>query len=147
MSEKSAKTLVNEGKMAKITMNERYSIGEEGITAYEIDGKTAGYKFYARHPYYFGIPLSQIKYIRVYMDGIEESQDDIRLIVDGDEFKMNEIVSVASYHWPFGKKIIVAVCKDDDLAKGMHRLRVDIGITVIYIDEGFVSNAYLDFEI
>ena len=131
------------------TMNERYLIGEEGVKAYEKDGIICGYEFGARIPYYRGVTLSQVAHVRVFMDGKEEPQGNIRLIVkSGEEFKLDEILTVSSYHWGYGEKMRVIVLKDGGLSGGKHRLEVDIKIAVIYGgEEGFNGKAYLDFEL
>lgn len=130
-------------------MNEKYLIAEEGVKAYVQDGKPAGYEFGARVPYYFSIPLSQIKYIRVTMDGVEEEQENIRICTDtGEVFKLGEISTVSLYHWEYGKKMRICVLREGGLAKGSHRLELEAAIAVIYGGpKGFTSSAYLDFAV
>ncbi len=130
-------------------MNEKYLIAEEGVRTFLKDGKAAGYEFRARVPYYFGVPFSQIKFIRVTMDGVEEDQENIRLFAStGEEFKLSEILTVSSYHWAFGEKLRMCVLKNNGLAKGQHKLELDVGIAVIYGGpKGFTGHAYLDFAI
>ena len=130
-------------------MNEKYLIAEDGVKTYVKDGKVEGYELKARVPYYFGVPFSQIKFIRVTMDGVEEAQENIRIFASsGEEFKMSEIVSVSSYHWGYGEKLRICVLKNGGLAKGSHRLELDVGIAVIYGGpKGFTSHAYLNFVV
>lgn len=130
-------------------MNEKYLIAEEGVKTYVKDGKPAGYEFGARVPYYFSIPFSQIKHIRVSMDGIEEDQANIRIFAEsGEEFKLSEIITVSEYHWEYGKKLRICVLRDGGLAGGSHRLELDTAIAVIYGGpRGFASSAYMDFNV
>ena len=129
-------------------MNEKYLIGEEGVKAHVKDNNAAGYEFGVRVPYYFGIPLSQISKFQVFMDGHEEDRKNVRLIMDdGEEFNLDEISTVTCYHWPYGKKLKVVVLKEGGLAKGNHKLEVDVGVAVIYSPRGFSSKSYLDFNL
>ena len=129
-------------------MNEKYLIGEEGVKAYVKENVVAGYEFGVRVPYYFGIPLSQIANFQVCMDGQEEDRENVLLIMDdGEVFKLNEISTVSSYHWPYGKKMRVAVLKEGGLAKGSHKLELDVSIAVIYSPRGFTSKSHLDFSL
>ena len=130
-------------------MNEKYLIAEEGVKTYVQDDKPAGYEFGARVPYYFSIPLSQIKHIHVTMDGAPEAPDNIRIIADtGEVFKLSEISTVSLYHWEYGKKLRICVLKEGGLVKGSHRLGLEAAIAVIYGGpRGFTSSAYLDFTV
>lgn len=130
-------------------MNEKYLIAQEGVKLFIQDGEPAGYEFGARVPYYFSIPFSQIKHIRVTMDGTEEQQENIRIFAEsGEMFKLSEIITVSDYHWEYGKKLRICVLREGGLAKGSHRLELDTAIAVIYGGpRGFGSRAYLDFTI
>lgn len=130
------------------TMNEKYLIGKEGITPYLKDGNVAGYEFGIRIPYYMGVPLSQINHIIVYMDGVREDPENVRLIMKtGEEFKLSEIITVSSYFWEYGELLRVVVLKDDGLLSGEHRLDVAIGIEVFYFPKGTTNRAYLNFTV
>ena len=130
-------------------MNEKYLIGEEGVKSYEQNGDISGYEFGVRVPYYMGVPLSQINQFEVYMDGVRENPDNIRLIMKtAEEFKLAEIITVSGYHWEYGEKLRTVVLRDHKLPKGKHKLEVVVGIDVIYMPKGIGgSKAYLEFEI
>ena len=128
-------------------MNERYLIGEEGVSLYYEEGRPVGYEFYGRVPYYNGCPLSQISCLKVYIDGEEEPAENISYVTDtGWEFTVPQMITVASYHWDYGKKGLIRVRRDGGLPAGKHRLEFQIGLAVIYSDS-FSSKVYLDFEI
>ncbi len=130
-------------------MNEKYMIAEEGVKFFERDGNTAAYEFGLRVPYYMGVPLSQINQFEVYIDGVRESSENIRLIMKtGEEFKLSEIITVSSYHWEYGEKLRTVVLRNRKIPKGIHKLEVIVGIDVIYMPKGMGgSKAYLEFEL
>lgn len=130
-------------------MNEKYMIAEEGVRCYKRENNTVAYEFGVRVPYYMGVPLSQINQFEVYIDGVLENLENIRLIMKtGEEFKLSEIITVSSYHWEYGEKLRTVVLRDQEIREGRHNLEVVVGIDVIYMPKGIGgSKAYLEFEI
>lgn len=129
-------------------MNEKYMIGEEGVRFYKREDDTIAYEFGVRVPYYMGVPLSQINQFEVYIDGVLENPENIRIIMKtGEEFKLSEIITVSSYHWEYGEKLRVAILRYEEMPKGKHKLEVVVGIDVIYMPKGIGgSKAFLEFE-
>ena len=130
-------------------MNEKYMIAEEGVRCYKRGDNTTAYEFGVRVPYYMGVPLSQINQFEVYIDGILENPENIRLIMKtGEEFRLSEIITVSSYHWEYGEKLRTVVLRNADMQRGKHKLEVIVGIDVIYMPKGIGgSKAYLEFEV
>lgn len=129
-------------------MNDKYIIAGNKCENAVIDGKTVGYEFRIRIPYYQGVPLSQVNFIKVSLDGEEVPQESISVFtVTGEELKLKEISTVSFYYWEYMEPLRVLVYKDGGLAKGAHRLDVSASIDVIYSPTGFATEAFCEFEI
>ena len=130
------------------TMNEKYLIGKGGVRPYITDGRTAGFEFGIKIPYYMGVPLSQIDHIRIWLDGEEVPQEDLRLIMDtGEIFTRDEITTVATYFWEYGSELRTVVLRESPLEPGEHRLDIAVGIAVFYFPKGTTNRAHLDFTV
>ena len=129
-------------------MNDKYIIASKDCRNVAEDGRTVGYELDIRIPYYQGVPLSQVKYIRVFMDGAEVPQEDIRVFsTTGEEFKLSEILTVSLFYWEYQTPMRVRVLREDGLGAGKHRVGVEAAIDVIYVPTGFGGSAFQDFEI
>ena len=129
-------------------MNDKYIIASDGCRNITEDGKVTGYEFAIRIPYYQGVPFSQVKYIKVKMDGEEVDPANISVFsTTGEEFRLPEIITVSLYYWEYQVPLRVRVYKDGGLAPGRHTLYVKPSIDVIYAPDGFVAEVSKDFEI
>lgn len=129
-------------------MNDKYIIASRGCENISEDGKITGYEFQLRIPYYQGVPMSQIKFIRIWMDGEEVPQEDIRVFsVTGEMFELSQIITVSFFYWEYMTPMRVRVCREGGLAKGAHRLDVSASIDVIYAPDGFAAKACQQFEV
>ncbi|MDE6996351.1 MAG: hypothetical protein K2P04_00545 [Oscillospiraceae bacterium] len=129
-------------------MNDKYIIASKACENVVEDGKTTGYELRLRIPYYQGVPMSQIKFIRLWMDCQEIPQEDICVFaVSGEMFKLSEIITVSLFYWEYMTPLRVRVCREGGLAKGAHRLDVKASIDVIYAPDGFVAEACQQFEV
>lgn len=129
-------------------MNDKYIIADNRCENTVTDGKPIGYEFKIRIPYYQGVPLSQVKFIKVSLDGEEVPQDSISVFtVTGEELKLGEISTVSFYYWEYMEPMRVLVYKDGGLSKGKHRLDISASIDVIYAPTGFATNSFCEFEI
>ena len=129
-------------------MNDKYIFATDRCVNFETDGKTSGYEFRLRIPYYQGVPLSQVKYIKVWMDGEEVPAKDISVFaVSGEEFRLPEIITVTLFYWEYMEPLRVRVYKEGGLPAGRHTLRVKPSIDVIYAPDGFVADVSQEFEI
>lgn len=120
-------------------MFENYTLLKDGFgNVKDADGKVIGFQMLTQIPYYRGIPLSMIEWIRVFVDGREVDQADIRFSADGEDyFTLDEMTTVTTYKWEFGQNAIVRVKKDGGLSKGSHEVTLDQA----------VRNAYYPFPI
>ncbi len=129
-------------------MNDKYIFATDRCVNFENDGKTSGYEFRLRIPYYQGVPFSQVKYIKVWMDGEEVPAEDISVFaVSGEEFRLPEIITVTLFYWEYMEPLRVRVYKEGGLSAGRHTLRVKPSIDVIYAPDGFVADVSQEFEI
>lgn len=129
-------------------MNDKYIIASKSCENIVEDGKTTGYEFQLRIPYYQGVPMSQIKFIRVWMDGREVPQEDIRVFsTSGEMFKLSEILTVSLFYWEYMTPMRVKVCQEGGLSRGSHRLDINASIDVIYAPDGFVAKAWQEFAV
>ena len=129
-------------------MNDKYIIASKGCRNVVEDGKTVGWELEIRIPYYQGVPLSQVKFIRVFMDGAEVPQEDIRVYsTTGEEFKLSEIITVSLFYWEYQTPMRVRVLQEGGLGAGKHSVGVEASIDVIYAPTGFSTRAFQDFEI
>lgn len=129
-------------------MNEKYLIAKErGLKPYIVDGKTEGYIFYGRIPYYMGAPVSSINVFRAYIDGEQVPEDKVVLCLDtGGEYTFQEMGTLISYWWPYGipQKIKLLT----DITPGKHELTFEIATAVIYEKQfGKGSKCHLEFEV
>lgn len=129
-------------------MNDKYIIASKGCVNVASEGKTVGYEMELRIPYYQGVPMSQVKYIRLKMDGAEVPREDIRVYsATGEEFTLDQILTVTYYYWEYGTPLKVRVLKEGGLTPGKHRLDVSASIDVIYAPDGFKADVWAEFEI
>lgn len=129
-------------------MNDKYVIASDGCENVCEDGKAIGYECKLRIPYYQGVPLSQVKYIRLWMDGEEVPAEDISVFAaSGEEFRLPEILTVTFYYWEYMEPLRVRVYKEGGLAAGRHTLRVKPSIDVIYAPDGFVADVSREFTV
>lgn len=128
-------------------MNDKYIIVENSLkNVMQPDGVQV-FRFRIRIPYYEGVPFSQIELIRVFLDGQEVSQEDLRVAAKtGEVFRMEELSTCLNFFWEYGEGLEIRVMRGG-LPRGKHRLEVNAGIRVIYAPKGFGTRAYRDFEI
>ena len=124
------------------TMNERYIIVEGSEKNVMLDNGVQCFEFRARIPYYEGVPLSQIAFVKIAVN-----VEDIRLVAKTDEvFTLEEATTALNFFWEYGEGLRMRVMKGG-LPKGSHRLDVEIGISVIYAKKGFGTKSWSFFEI
>lgn len=97
-------------------------------------GIVAGFQLETNITYYRGIPLSMIEYIRVYDDGVELPNEDIRVSIDqNDWFSLKEVETVTSYKWEYGDPLYIRVLKEGGLTPGTHRIKLVVATRTAYI--------------
>ena len=128
-------------------MNERYIIVEGSEKNVMLDNGVQCFEFRARIPYYEGVPLSQIAFVKIALDNQSVNVEDIRLVAKTDEvFTLEEATTALNFFWEYGEGLRMRVMKGG-LPKGSHRLDVEIGISVIYAKKGFGTKSWSFFEL
>lgn len=128
-------------------MNDKYIIVKgSGKNIVQEDGVQA-FQFRVRIPYYQGVPLSQIEFIKVKIDGEGIEQKDLRIVTKtGEIFTLQETATALNFFWEYGEGLRIRVMKGG-LPKGNHRLEVEACIRVIYASNGFGTYSFQDFVI
>lgn len=107
---------------------------ENTFTNVTEDGKVIGYEMETNITYYRGIPMSMIEYVKVAVDGVEASAEDIRISIDRiDWFALKEAETVTSYKWEYGEPLYVRVLKDGGVPKGTHKVKLTVATRTAYI--------------
>ena len=92
-----------------------------------------GYQLSTNITYYRGIPMSMIEHIRVFADGKEEAQENIRISVDeNDWFSLREAETVTTYKWEYGEPLFIRIL-GSGLSKGKHRIKLILATRTAYI--------------
>ncbi|MBQ9413480.1 MAG: hypothetical protein IJU29_10350 [Oscillospiraceae bacterium] len=111
------------------------------------DGKVCGFSLEARAPYYRGFSLSIVRNIAVTVDGVEYPREDLLVTVNGETFTLEEMRTVISNRWLFGKFATITVKKDGGLAPGNHHADVTMTLAPSYMPMQLVRTGHGDFTI
>ena len=111
------------------------------------DGKTVGFSFQMRVPYYRGITLSIIRNIQVVVDGEEFPREALTITVNGETFTLEEARTVISNRWLFGQFGEITVKKDGGLSSGTHHIAVTITVAPSYMPMQLVRSREADFSL
>ena len=114
-------------------MFEPYIICDDSLENVNTEGKPVGFRYQARLNYYRGIPLSMVDDITVLVDGEAVDRNRIRFSVDEDWFTLDEMETVTSVKWEYGRKATIFVEKEGGLAAGAHTLSVTQIVRTPYI--------------
>lgn len=114
-------------------MFDKYMICEDGYGNVQQDGRTVGFAFQARLPYYRGIGLSMVEDIGVIIDGTPVARQDIRFSVRGRTWTLDEMETEYTDRWNFGEKALVTVLRDGGLPPGRHKVQLSERIRVSYL--------------
>lgn len=119
-------------------MFDNYVLSEKGFENREENGKIIGYEMKTLIPYYRGIPLSMIHDIKLNVDGQEVERKDILFTLDNEYFfTLDEMETVSTFKWEYGKEAKVIIKKDNGLSKGNHKVVLTIVVRVSYIPVPF----------
>lgn len=88
-----------------------------------IDNKIVGFEFETKIMYYRGITLSIIHDIVVEVDDVIYPRDAIRFTVNNETFTLDEMATVISNRWVFGKYAKITVLVDGGLSLGDHKIK------------------------
>ena len=128
-------------------MLETHMLNPNGYKNVTENGKTIGFAFQMRVPYYRGITLSIIRNIDVVVDGAAYPRDDLTITVNGETFTLEEARTVISNRWLFGQFGEITVKKDGGLAPGAHHMEVTITVAPSYMPMQLVKTGHADFNI
>jgi len=118
-----------------------YIFSEGSFKNISENGKPNGFQLKSRIPYYRGVPLSMVLDIDIKVDGKQVDRENIEFSPnDGEDwFTLNEMSTVSSYKWEFGKEAMIFVKMDGGLPKGEHEIALSISIAVAYSKMPFMG--------
>ena len=116
------------------------SVGFRNIK--DAEGKTTGFQFKVRLPYYRGIFLSQIRPGTLFIDGEKIEKDRITWVINGEEYTNEEMRTNFQVHWSVTKPAVLKVKKEGGLAQGYHDLKYGFCFTSSYMPP--IIQAHLD---
>ena len=120
------------------------SVGFRNIK--DAEGKTTGFQFKVRLPYYRGIFLSQIRPGTLFIDGEKIEKDRITWVINGEEYTNEEMRTNFQVHWSVTKPAVLKVKKEGGLAQGFHDLKYGFCFTSSYMPPIIQSNLDPDQE-
>lgn len=116
-----------------IQMFEKYMIVENDVKNIVENGKTTGFEFGARLPYYRGIALSLVEDIVVKVDGEEVSKEAIKLSAHGNTYTLAQMETEIDDRWNMGEVAHVIVEKEGGLPKGEHKIFMLLNMRIAYL--------------
>ena len=114
-------------------MMDNKMIVEGSLANVEEGGRTIGFSFLGRLPYYRGLGLSMIEDIEVTVDGQKVARGDVRFEVRGSRYSLDEMETTYDNRWNFGEKATIIVLKDGGLAPGSHRIGFGTRLRISYL--------------
>lgn len=97
------------------------------------DGKTVGFAFLARLPYYRGLGLSMVEDVAVTVDGKQIPREDIRFTVRGRTWTLDEMETEYGDRWNFGEKARITALLPGGLEPGKHKVECAVRTRVSYL--------------
>jgi hypothetical protein len=121
-------------------MFDNYILTDNSLRNVKRDGSTVGYEVRTHITYYRGIPLSMVHDIQVEVDDQPVPREQIRFSPDGEiYFTLDEMRTVTSYKWEYGKEGIVFVEQPGGLPEGQHKVKLTQATRVAYIPVPFAG--------
>lgn len=128
-------------------MLQTHMLNPDGYKNVVVDGKTVGFAFQMRVPYYRGITLSIIRNLQVEVDGVEYPREAVTITVNGETFTLEEARTVISNRWLFGQFGEITVKTEGGLAAGQHHLKATITVAPSYMPMQLVKTKEADFTL
>ena len=116
-----------------IQMFEQYMIVESDVSNIVENGKTTGFKFGARLPYYRGIPLSLVEDIQVKVDGEEVPGESIKFSAHNNTYTLQEMETEIYDRWNMGEVAHIIVEKEGGVQKGEHNIFLLLNMRIAYL--------------
>ena len=114
-------------------MFDKYMICEDTVRNVSREGKSVGFEFGARLPYYRGLALSMVEDVGVTIDGEKIPRSAVRVTVAGRTYTLDEMETVYDAVWNFGEIVTVTALRNGGLAPGEHRLELTEQLRVSYM--------------
>jgi len=114
-------------------MFDKYMICEDTVRNVSRDGRTEGFQFGARLPYYRGLGLSMVEDVAVTVDGEKIARDQVRLTVGAKTYTLDELEKEFEAVWEMGDVATVTVLKQGGLKPGEHHLELAEQLRISYM--------------
>ncbi len=105
------------------------------------DGECTGFSLDVRSFYYRGVPLALFESAYVNVDGEVYGPDSMRVFVDGEMFKFEDMCDVTLHYWNKGYPAKLIISKPGGLSKGDHQVSAITTIRAYYMREGFAAKS------
>ena len=116
-----------------IQMFEKYMIVEDDVKNIVENGKTTGFEFGARLPYYRGIALSLVEDIVVKVDGEEVPRESIKFSAHDNTYTLAHMETEVDDRWNMGEVAHIIVEKEGGLPKGEHKIFMLLNMRIAYL--------------
>lgn len=111
-------------------MKERYIVSPKDIINVESNGVIVGFTMKVKSPYYRNIFLDNIAMMRVRVDNMLFTEDDITFSIAGGTFTLDEMETMDTFLWDADEKAIVFVPLEGGIERGTHIVEIGIGIRI-----------------
>lgn len=109
---------------------------------YEADGTCTGVEVVVSNPYYRGVPLALFEDARVKVDDMEFGPDKIRVAVDGEIFRFEDMCDVTLHYWNKGYDAVLILDIPGGLEVGReYEVTACVTIRAYYMREGISAVA------
>ena len=105
-------------------------------------GKKSGYQFDVRLAYYRGHYLSVIDELAVEVDGEAVPKEDIRFLVNGKKFTIDQLKEAYYEFWSIKKPATIQVRKPGGLEEGTHHVKLTLMFRCPYLPQPGAEDKY-----
>lgn len=113
-------------------MQDPYVIMGTGFKNTVTGTEVTGYQVNVRIPYYRGVYLSAVNSLTLSVDGRPVPRGQIRIVVSGHSFALDEAEEAGDTRWGFGDPATLLVQQAGGLKPGLHTVEVGIAIRKSY---------------
>ncbi len=106
---------------------------------YDENGNCDGFCVNVRNFYYRGVPLALFESAHVSVDGEIFGPDKMRVAVDGEVFRFEDMCDVTLHYWNKGVHATLIVDKPGGLAPGKHQVAATTVVRAYYMREGIAG--------
>ncbi|MCQ2557971.1 MAG: sugar phosphate isomerase/epimerase [Oscillospiraceae bacterium] len=106
---------------------------------YDENGNCDGFQVNVANYYYRGVPLALFESAHVEVDGVIYGPDKMRVAVDGEVFKFEDMCDVTLHYWNKGTHATLIVDKPGGLAAGKHQVAATTVVRAYYMREGIAG--------